>query len=646
MKRILLVLLSVMLLLPCAAACTGQTEKPADTDAPGETGPEETKEEPTVKRTIDYQFDGSVTEEVLTNYLAHAVTISGENMDLSKDLAAKQFILNTGAKYICRAMTVWNPSGAEESKYSSQEAFIKGVHLNDPDVVFEACIFECIGKGVNDIPIPAFVFEAFGLEPENRNFSYDRMKFPDGRYKDQWGANTTVPDMTQLETQMFFYYRAARYIDTGFEALHLGQVHLIGASDGGWNCWTKVLNMIREYASQHARRHFVFLNAHTHGIIGADGYLLFDFHMYPSRPASDNRQKAHFPTKDDPQNAFFKQGYTDAIYGKSLGGKTHSGWETDVLPYLVELDNFGVDDANLNRPTYGSTYVWGMDEITWFANQPDDYRHEFLDYANKWVTSFEAGKSFFAMPCERTARLYRPDGTISSYQYKGFDKKRGGCGDEATIKAIWAAYDENYMAGNDPVKPTWDDPSTESAKADPQGSVISYQVTMDLPASENLGYVFTRFADLGYTVREGDRLEYDVFLSSPALSGFGAIDGLTKENVTLRDGGVGDAEGRRAHPNTDLRDLAEGQWYHRILFLDSLSGKTIDYLMLAAHPERSQGNFENGEYYVYYDNIVITNGGEEVLVVFDDELDGAKVKQTMAKGASADVSVVDVSNAF
>lgn len=407
----------------------------------------------TVPDRIDYTFDGSVSEEVLTNYLAHSVTISGERMDLTGELAAKKFILDTGAKYICRAMSVWNPNGKEEACYAGQKAFIKSVHDSDPDVVFEACIFECVGKGVNEIPIPAFVFEAFGRTVEKRNFSFDRMRFSDGSYLGQWGEGTAVPDITRIETQMFFYYRAVRYIDAGFEGLHLGQIHLMGAQDANWACWTSLLNRIRDYAAKHAERHFVFLNAHTHGAVGTDGYLLFDFHMYPSRPVSDAKQPAHAPSAQDPQRAYFKKSYTDAIYGKSLGGKTHSGWETDTLPYLVELDNFGVDEATRNTPTCNSIYVWGMDEISWFANQPDDYRRQFLDYANKWVTSCEPGKSFFAMPCERTARIYRADGTVASYVYRGYASQNGGCGDQATVKAIWQAYDANFLLGNDPVKP-------------------------------------------------------------------------------------------------------------------------------------------------------------------------------------------------
>lgn len=642
MKRFLILLLAVLMILPAIVSCDSGKGNPTVTDAVTDpvTDSTETQGGETIVKELDYSFDGSISEEVLVNYLAHAITVSNEKPDVSNKDAVKRFILNTGAKYICRAMTVWNPTAKEEGGlYEKQKTLIDEVHAKDPDVIFEACIFECIGKGVNDIAIPAFVFEAFGLEPENRNFRFDDMKFADGSYKDVWGKDITAPDMTNLETQMWFYYRAARYIDTGYEGLHLGQVHMIGAHDTGWKCWTKVLTLIREYASEHARRHFVLLNAHTHGIKDADGYLMFDFHMYPSRPVSDISQNAHYPSENDPQRAYFKSGYVDSIYGKSLGGKTHSGWECDVLPYLVELDNFG-NSADISKPTFGSNYCWGMDEITWFANQPASYRHEFLDYAYKWVTSFEPGLSFFAMPGLRVASIYDENHKVKSYQYSAYSKKYGGFDDEETIKALWKEYDENFKAGKEPLEPSVTEPVNENGKAAPSGDVLALTVDMNIPENEQLGFMFYRLADICYTIDDGDRLEYDVYISDK-VSGFGAIDADFSGGGTFRDSGVGDSDGHRSHPNSDLSDCAGGKWYHRVLYIDNpTSGKTVQYLMLAAHPETKDGRFENGTYTVYYDNIVITNGGDVVKEIFIDDYRLGSCSVRMKKFAEATLEIV------
>ncbi len=392
----------------------------------------------------DYRFYGKITEEVLCNYLRRAVTIScepGHELHPTETPEVRSFILNTGAKYICRAATRWRPSMNDYATYEGQAAFIDSVHAVDPDVVFEACIFECVGPEVETIPVPAWVFEAFGIAPELRNFNVDAMRFPNDLYRDQWGPGTIVPDMTRIETQMFFYYRACKYIDIGFEGLHMGQIHLIGKNDEGWVCWTRVLTMVRAYAKEHARRAFVLINAHTPGMLDSNGKLMFDFHMFPSRPVADDSQEPHFPSEDNPQRAVLDVHHRSGIYGRSLGGMTHSGWETDTLPYCVELDNFGDDlPERLNVPRPDLSTCWGMDEINWFAHQPARYRAEFLRYAYAWVRDVAPGKCFFAMPGQRVIRLRNRQGDIINRLYRAYDKTThpDGFGDENVIKEIWS----------------------------------------------------------------------------------------------------------------------------------------------------------------------------------------------------------------
>ncbi len=388
-----------------------------------------------------YEFRGRVSKEVLCRYLARAVTVSLDSEDIAPTADTshiESFILNTGAKYICRAATCWSPQLWDYTTRDWQKRLIDRVHERDPYVVFEACVFECISTKIDQIPVPAEVFEAFGMPVEERSFSFEAMCFPDGSYRNMWGENTAVPDITQQETMLFFYHRAAQYIDLGYEGLHMGQVHLIGRNDKGWERWTALLAMIRKYAEEHARRGFVFLNAHTHGIIGADGVLLFDFHMYPSRPMAVGT-RAHFPTEDDPQQAEFKSGHSDSIYGKSRGGRTYSGWECRTLPYLVELDNFGCDTENLHVPRPADMRVWGMDEITWYALQPRSYRARFLKYAYNWVMNQAQGDGYFAMPGQRCAYIYDETGKVTARRYYAYDPRNyaAGWGDEAIIKEIW-----------------------------------------------------------------------------------------------------------------------------------------------------------------------------------------------------------------
>ena len=96
-------------------------------------------------------------------------------------------------------------------------------------------------------------------------------------------------------------------------------------------------------------------------------------------------------------------GYSDGLYGRSKGGKTFSGWTCEHLPYLVELDNFG---ASRHQGQPGGPnerlYVWGYDEITWFAHQTREYRAQWLQYAWDWLRDTDTN-AHLQMPGSRTA---------------------------------------------------------------------------------------------------------------------------------------------------------------------------------------------------------------------------------------------------
>lgn len=63
-----------------------------------------------------------------------------------------------------------------------------------------------------------------------------------------------IPDLSRQEARLWFYYRATRYIDCGYEALHMGKVHLYTANDKGMAKTTELFGMIREYAKIHGIR--------------------------------------------------------------------------------------------------------------------------------------------------------------------------------------------------------------------------------------------------------------------------------------------------------------------------------------------------------------------------------------------------------
>ena len=323
-----------------------------------------------------YDFQGSMPRQVLENYLSRAITmmdlLTGRG-DVDDNI---RMLRHVGAKFAGRTVYLWGSEQHLAGKLQQARTIAAKVHAADPDMILQAGIFEIVTTHVGDIAVPSWVFEEFGLPPRQRTFHYEAMLFPDGRFKDHWDKGASVPDMTQLETRMWFYFLAAQYIDVGCEAIHFGQVALIGAADKDHMQWWNMLRRVRHYAKRHARRRFVLCDAHTpHGGPRVKGdTLLFDFHSFPLRIAE-------VPGK--PQEGKLVMGYLDSLFGRSNGGITPSGWTCEHLPYLVEFDNWGVSGhAGQGGLSY---WTWGYDEICWFAHQSKDYRNTWLRYAWTWI---------------------------------------------------------------------------------------------------------------------------------------------------------------------------------------------------------------------------------------------------------------------
>jgi len=379
----------------------------------------------------DFSFDYRISEEVLKNYLSRSITLSFLTVSSNNPESDIQMIINTGAKYISRANLPWQAETEYTNSIAIYKEKINEIHSQDSDIIFESAIFETVWKSCEMTPIPDWVFIAFNEPVLKRNFSYSKMLFPSGKYVDFWGDGGSVPDITQLETQMYFYYRACKYIDAGFEAIHWGQVMLIGENDTDYQDFHKVFKIVRQYASKHARRHFILFNGHTHGIIDPDGKLLFDFHSYPLRIKTMNGEKPHATSELNPQRVIFEVNYVDAIYTKSLGGTTVSGWDCTTLPYFVEIDNYGgYQKGSLNKP--GVDYwPWGMDEISWFVNQPSSYRTSWLQEAYSWVRNTDQA-GFLCMPGSRPFYSIKKDKIIWYYA------NSNEFNDENAIKFVWS----------------------------------------------------------------------------------------------------------------------------------------------------------------------------------------------------------------
>ena len=375
----------------------------------------------------DYRFDGSISEPVLRNYLARAMT-TGELLTVRGDFDDNlRMLKNTGVKFAGRSIILWGSEGAFPQVLPVAKRNAEKIHQAIPEMILEACVLEIVSRAVDQVAVPNWVFKAFGLPVEERNFRYADMIYLSGMGRDQWGKDASVPDISRTETQLWFYCQAASYIGIGAEAIHFGQIEIMHANDPEYEHWRKVLTRVRKYAAQNARRHFVLCNAHAPGGGPVDSQgLLLDFHEFPLRIAEGT---------DHPEQGVLRVGYIDSFYGRSKGGLTPSGWRCEHLPYLVELDNWGSSDKP-GQPNIGGCWIWGYDEICWFARQPEPYRNDWLRYAWKWVRENDPA-GYVEMPGCRC--LANPvDGKPFYFANTPSRATPDGFGQEATIRDIWA----------------------------------------------------------------------------------------------------------------------------------------------------------------------------------------------------------------
>ncbi len=373
-------------------------------------------------------FDGSMPREVLEYYLSRASSaqwiFSSDTLD--DDIRA---ITNAGVKFLGRASGIWKADRPEEEHFKLAKESADKIHEADPEIILQACIFEALYReDVEYVKVPRFVFEAFGLEYEDRCFDYDACIF--GKDAGTWDI---MPDISKTETQMWFYYRGVRYIDSGYEAFHMGQIHLYTGHDRGYKAIGKVIEMLREYGKKHARRHKVLFDAHSHSLV-VNGKSLLDYNAMPF---------TRFPVLD-------RKGEKLVLVreGKSGGGVSPEDVYEQSLPFLYEYDNWGGRDLwaqeNLTYEERAWSQWWGGDQISWFSHQSEEERNSFLDYTLKW-TAINNPNAFFAFPVRRPLGSDIDIGIYPYYQFNNrFDGCKNGYSQENKVKELIETGYEKY----------------------------------------------------------------------------------------------------------------------------------------------------------------------------------------------------------
>ena len=126
-------------------------------------------------------------------------------------------------------------------------------------------------------------------------------------------------------------------MNAGIEAIHFGQLELVGRNDPEYRNWA---DLLRTRAS----------------LCGEEGPQALGDLRRPraqGRAGGGRQAPARFPRVSVASQrggglsaeGDFGGGLLGRIYGRSHGGMAPSGWKCEHLPYLVEFDNFGGTDT-------------------------------------------------------------------------------------------------------------------------------------------------------------------------------------------------------------------------------------------------------------------------------------------------------------
>eukprot|EP01084_Bolivina_argentea_P103493 185369_1 len=390
--------------------------------------------------------DPRSSENALKYYLSRAQTVEAVLCEQITEPSIKantsdsiRMLHDIGTRYAGRAVYTWGQEQNIAKILPQAKSNANKIHANDPYMILEGAIFEIVTQtGVQTIHIPPYVFKAFDQPVINRTFNYTAMLFPDGTYVNHWGSGSSVPDMTQLETRLWFFYVGTQYMNIGIEALHCGQIMLMSKQDKGMVMTYQLLDKLRMYAASNARRGWVLCNAHLYQDpwvhLNGTQQLIWDLHAFPSRPDAQ-------PNKSGEQ-CILKVNFEDAMYKKSAGGIAVAGWKTNNLPYMVELDNYGCTNHPGQQWKNDTYHPFGYDEITWFAQQPDTYRNEWLQYVATWLVQNDP-VGHFEMPGLRP--ICYPTVQSNETFYDASKDEPYGFAQEDTIANIWSAQNENKI---------------------------------------------------------------------------------------------------------------------------------------------------------------------------------------------------------
>jgi hypothetical protein len=357
---------------------------------------------------LHFESQDSLTQPLLQAYLDRAVV----HMNRSTwDGRSQRFYEDTGAKFSHWAALLWSARPAR-AYWDKITAMADTIH-DDPDtadVILEAGVMEAIAeRSVNGAEIPDWMLaflEESGLQSQRLHgpngpgcFSYEAMfdrnaeDWPNhfvGIWSQAEHNEQSAPDITMLETQLYYAYQIGEYIDAGFEGIMFGQSMMTGARDAGHAALHALCQFAKTWAGERAYRRAVTLSSHVIEQTEFEGQPVYTHVTWPTRLSYTDETPFGMWFGPEAEATATRQGGAEIVKQLAL---------PIDLPILLEIDNYGRG--------FGPSAVAdeGWDEITGFAKKTPEERAAFLRHyyfaVREWENRYGNRRVHLALPGNR-----------------------------------------------------------------------------------------------------------------------------------------------------------------------------------------------------------------------------------------------------
>jgi alpha-mannosidase len=151
-------------------------------------------------------------------------------------------------------------------------------------------------------------------------------------------------------------------------------------------------------------------------------------------------------------------------------------------------------------------------------------------------------------------------------------------------------------------------PAPMNSQADDHDTCLMFAAKNIAKGSGNF-YCYVQFSDQQVTLRKGDKLEYDIYLSRSNPEPKGGID-FNLGGTSLRGSGAVDQNNIRAHGDGSLPQ-AFGKWYHRVISLPQFPDQSTSSWNVQFESDLP------GSFVLFLDNVAIVHADGSRITIYD-----------------------------